>query len=82
LLKPAHVDNFTGYRHYTYEQLPRLNRILALKDLGFSLEEIGQLLTDDLLWRDEMLSDWASVLVGDTGSKLYLPIVNHHQSGQ
>ncbi|MGD2157660.1 MAG: MerR family transcriptional regulator [Anaerolineales bacterium] len=48
LLKPAHVDNFTGYRHYTYEQLPRLNRILALKDLGFSLEEIGQLLAEDL----------------------------------
>lgn len=48
LLEPAHVDPFTGYRHYTYEQLPRLNRILALKDLGFSLEEINQLLADDL----------------------------------
>jgi len=48
LLKPAHVDNFTGYRYYTYEQLPRLNRILALKDLGFSLDEIGQLLAEDL----------------------------------
>lgn len=29
-------------------QLPRLNRILALKDLGFSLEQIGQVLADDL----------------------------------
>jgi DNA-binding transcriptional MerR regulator len=48
LLKPAHVDNTTGYRYYTYNQLPRLNRILALKDLGFSLEEIGKLLSDDL----------------------------------
>jgi len=48
LLKPARVDHFTGYRYYTYEQLPRLNRILALKDLGFSLEEIGQFLTNDL----------------------------------
>ena len=48
LLKPAHVDDFTGYRYYTYEQLPRLNRILALKDLGFSLAEISQLLADDL----------------------------------
>jgi effector-binding domain-containing protein len=48
LLKPARMDHFTGYRYYTYEQLPRLNRILALKDLGFSLEEIGQLLTNDL----------------------------------
>jgi effector-binding domain-containing protein len=48
LLKPARVDDFTGYRYYTYEQLPRLNRILALKDLGFSLVEIGQLLAGDL----------------------------------
>lgn len=46
LLKPARVDDFTGYRYYTYEQLPRLNRILALKDLGFSLEEIAQFLVD------------------------------------
>jgi len=48
LLKPACVDDFTGYRYYTFEQLPRLNRILALKDLGFSLDEIGQFLTDAL----------------------------------
>lgn len=48
LLKPAQVDQYTGYRYYTYDQLPRLNRILALRDLGFSLEEIGQLLSDDL----------------------------------
>jgi DNA-binding transcriptional MerR regulator len=48
LLVPARVDDFTGYRYYTYDQLPRLNRILALKDLGFSLVEIGQLLADDL----------------------------------
>ncbi len=40
LLKPAHTDPFTSYRYYTAEQLPRLNRILALKDLGLSLEQI------------------------------------------
>ena len=44
LLKPAHVDPFTDYRYYHAEQLPRLNRILALKDLGFSLEQIAPLL--------------------------------------
>ena len=48
LLKPARVDNFTGYRYYSAEQLPRLNRILALKDLGLSLEDIARLLNDDL----------------------------------
>ena len=36
LLKPLHVDDFTGYRYYEYEQMTHLYRILALKDLGFS----------------------------------------------
>ena len=40
LLKPISVDSLTGYRYYLVAQLPRLNRILALKDLGFSLEQI------------------------------------------
>jgi predicted transcriptional regulator YdeE len=48
LLKPAWIDRFTGYRYYRPDQLPRLNRILALKELGFSLEQIRQLLRDDL----------------------------------
>jgi DNA-binding transcriptional MerR regulator len=48
LLKPIEVDRFTGYRYYEFDQLPRLYRILALKDLGFSLEEIGHLLEGDL----------------------------------
>ncbi|MBD2692445.1 MerR family transcriptional regulator [Anabaena catenula FACHB-362] len=48
LLKPAHVDQFTDYRYYTIEQLPRLNRILALKDLGLPLEQIADLLQQDL----------------------------------
>jgi len=44
LLKPAKVDAFTGYRYYTAEQIDRLNRILALKDLGLSLDEVRQVL--------------------------------------
>ena len=48
LLEPIEVDRFTGYRYYECDQLPRLYRILALKDLGFSLEEIGYLLEGDL----------------------------------
>ncbi len=44
LLKPINVDRFTGYRYYSASQLPRLNRILALKDLGLSLEQIAQVL--------------------------------------
>ena len=48
LLKPVKVDRFTGYRYYQVEQLPRLNHILALKDLDFSLEQIAQLLDGGL----------------------------------
>jgi len=48
LLRPREVDDFTGYRHYSLDQLPRLNRILALKDLGLSLEEIAKMLDQDL----------------------------------
>ena len=48
LLVPVEVDPLTGYRSYAVDQLPRLHRILALKDLGFSLDEIGQLLREDL----------------------------------
>ncbi|MGH1392974.1 MAG: MerR family transcriptional regulator [Trichormus sp.] len=48
LLKPLQVDNLTGYRYYSPQQLPRLNRILAFKDLGFSLEQISTLLDENL----------------------------------
>ncbi len=47
LLKPAKVDRFTGYRYYSGDQLPRLNRILALKNLGLSLEDVAKLLSND-----------------------------------
>jgi len=48
LLHPARTDNQTGYRYYSVRQLPRLNCILALKELGLSLEQIGPLLKDEI----------------------------------
>jgi DNA-binding transcriptional MerR regulator/predicted transcriptional regulator YdeE len=48
LLKPVEVDRFTGYRYYSASQLPRLHRILALKGLGFSLEQIAKVLDEGL----------------------------------
>ena len=48
LLEPAHVDSATGYRFYDLDQLPQLNRILALKDLGLSLTQIRQALNDQI----------------------------------
>lgn len=44
LLSPQHVDPATSYRSYTAGQLERLNRILALKDLGLSLEQVAQMI--------------------------------------
>ena len=48
LLKPASVDAISDYRLYALDQLPRLNRILALKDLGLSLDQIADVLRDDV----------------------------------
>lgn len=46
ILKPAKVDPFTGYRYYNAKQLKLLNRIMALKDVGLSLDEIARILQD------------------------------------
>jgi DNA-binding transcriptional MerR regulator len=46
LLRPAHVDPATGYRSYRADQFARLNRIIALKELGFTLGQIGTLLDE------------------------------------
>lgn len=48
LLKPSALDPCTGYRYYSLAQLPRLHRIVTLKDLGFPLHQIAQLLEDNL----------------------------------
>jgi len=48
LLKADHVDPYTGYRYYDLSQLTRVNRILALKDLGLSLEQTATMLDKGL----------------------------------
>ncbi len=48
LLSPKHTDPMTGYRYYTADQLGRLNRILALKDLGLSLDQVSRMLDDKI----------------------------------
>ena len=47
LLRPAAVDSWTGYRSYGVEQLGRLHRLVALRDLGFRLEQISELLDQE-----------------------------------
>ncbi|MEE4592779.1 MerR family transcriptional regulator [Streptomyces sp. DSM 41524] len=46
LLRPAHVDPATGYRSYSAAQLSRLNRIIALKELGFTLQQVRDIVDD------------------------------------
>lgn len=48
LLQPVYVDQVTGYRSYDAGQLSRLNRIVALKDLGFTLQQVRSILDDEV----------------------------------
>lgn len=44
LLAPKSVDNITGYRYYAEDQLPKAGQITALKDMGFGLLAISEIL--------------------------------------
>ncbi|HEY6986292.1 MAG TPA: MerR family transcriptional regulator [Steroidobacteraceae bacterium] len=48
LLRPEQIERDSGYRYYSAAQLPRLNRILVLKELGLSLDEIARVLDSNL----------------------------------
>lgn len=48
LLKPVWKDRFTGYRYYHENQLEELDRIRALKEMGFSLDQIQTILQESL----------------------------------
>lgn len=45
LLKPALVDEENGYRYYTSEQLPQLHKVMALRQIGFSIDEVLAILS-------------------------------------
>lgn len=47
LLKPAEIDSWTGYRMYSVEQIPVLNKIIYLRDSGFNVAEIANALNDE-----------------------------------
>lgn len=54
LLVPDEIDRFTGYRYYSAARLADCNRIIALKELGFTLDEIRRRLKADSA--DEILT--------------------------
>jgi predicted transcriptional regulator YdeE len=47
LLKPTWINRYTGHRFYQVGQIARLNRILVMKELGFTLEQIHQFLHEN-----------------------------------
>ena len=55
LLVPVEVDEWTGYRYYDISQLRYMNRIVYLKQLGLSLEEITELFEDGKEYPDTEL---------------------------
>lgn len=44
LLVPKSIDHFTSYRYYSEDQLSVAGQITALKDMGFGLSVIGEIL--------------------------------------
>lgn len=47
LLVPDYTDMFSGYRHYSCEQLIVFHRIDALKKAGFTLQEIREIISGE-----------------------------------
>ncbi len=47
LFKPVHIDNFTNYRYYSAFQIPKLNKIVGLRNLGFKAEEIRIIINEN-----------------------------------
>ena len=48
LFVPAHADSRSGYRYYAFTQLAELNRILVLKELGFELDQVREILRSNV----------------------------------
>ena len=66
LFAPAHADPATGYRFYSVAQLAELNRIIVLKELGFSLEEVRGIMRTGVGAEERGLS--AEILSDATGA--------------
>lgn len=46
LFKPYQIDTFTNYRYYSATQIPLLNRIVTLRDLGLKADEISIIISE------------------------------------
>lgn len=76
LLKPAVIDPWTGYRMYSAEQIPALNKIIYLRDSGFTVSEIAA-----VLGRQENHSHSTEYMT-EILNKKYAEIENHIKEEQ
>jgi DNA-binding transcriptional MerR regulator len=74
LLLPDEVDEWTGYRYYSLDQMQKLQSIRDLQRLGFSLDEIKDLYDDEsrtprhsVIWRSK-----ATRLLGNTAPAILM----------
>ncbi len=69
ILVPAYIDPESGYRYYTPDQLHQLAALLELKALGFSLDEIKDVMvgesSKEVLYKvmQEKLRNWENLVI-------------------
>ena len=63
LIKPCRVDKKTGYRYYSNGQLLRMHRIISLKQMGLSLDEIRIVLSNESAIKDVLLKKASEVKI-------------------
>lgn len=73
VLRPAQVDRFTGYRYYGEEQLIVAGRIQSLRDMGFSLAEIREMLERyaDEAWLESRFCEREAALRAEAEATAY-----------
>ena len=83
LFYPAAIDKLTGYRYYRAGQIPLLTNIVALRDMGFSIEEIGDILPrfeDQAYMNRVLLTQMAVVKQTIKAEEDKLALLNHMSS--
>ncbi len=74
LLEPDYIDRFTSYRYYSAARLADCNRIVALKELGFSLDDIHRHLkadsADDVIFLIDAKTAELKSVITETESQL------------
>ncbi len=63
LLKPAETDEKTLYRYYDESSFERMQEILFFRELGFSLQETGKIISSKTYDKNKALSEHRDLLI-------------------